>query len=817
MTVVETWRQTPLFGAVGWTLFHSLWEIAIVAVVLAATLLVIRSSRARYAAACVALLATMITFAVTLGLFLTPPEVRGAIHFSRGETASIGSGIPTAAPRKHQLPGLAKILPLTVPLWIVGVFFCYLRHVISWIGGQRLRRRGVCSAPDFWQQQLNTLARRLQLLKPILLLESCFVDVPVVVGQLRPFVLVPLGLLAGLPTTQVEALLLHELAHIRRYDYVVNLFQKSIEALLFYHPAIWWISRVIREERENCCDDLVIATNGNAHEYAVALTTLEATRLDTRRTALAGNGGNLMKRIRRLLYPSEGPSMAFTPLLSAGVLLFAGIITVLQSQATQGASVIASAEQKTQAALLTGVQNPIVPRPLISPRPEITPAGNQGRTAEFDAWMDEVGYIISVAERTAFEGLQTDDERDQFIKQFWLRRDPSPGTPENEFKETHYRRIAEANQRFASSSGGPGWKTDRGRIYVQYGKPDELETTLANRGQQTYAVERWRYAAVDGTYADFEFADFSASGDFRLVQKQGSIPPVPRLPQPISLKMRAPLPKMLEIVSEAAGVTFVIASSDNRGLVTVDVRDALLPQILDAIFLPIGLQYTVEANRVIVTRPTAIAPAETAYRIAAMTSQTGATVTRIQIANNRRIPTDTIRSELQTKVGDPINLATISRDIRALYSLGFFDDVQFETESAGSGMIITFLVKERPLIRAIQYKGPPSVTIAEILQELRNAHTGLTPDSPYSLDRATAAAEVLKSMLVAKGYAQATVGIATDRVPPNAVNVVFVVDEGTLQPGMSDTAPQRSGIAPHESPSCLATARSVVSCRITVT
>jgi hypothetical protein len=83
----------------------------------------------------------------------------------------------------------------------------------------------------------------------------------------------------------------------------------------------------------------------------------------------------------------------------------------------------------------------------------------------------------------------------------------------------------------------------------------------------SYAVERWRYVVVDGTYADFEFVDFSASGDFRLIQKQGSILPVPRLPLPISLEIRAPLPKMLEIVSEAAGVTFVISSSDNRGLV----------------------------------------------------------------------------------------------------------------------------------------------------------------------------------------------------------------------------------------------------------
>src|SRR5439155_11375995 len=165
-----------------------------------------------------------------------------------------------------------------------------------------------------------------------------------------------------------------------------------------------------------------------------------------------------------------------------------------------------------------------------------------------------------------------------------------------------------------------------------------------------------------------------------------------------------------------------------------DVHDALLPEILDAIFLPIGLQYTVDGKRVIVSRRTATAQPQTAYRIAgqiypgsntagtsdlrlselkkgavtkeAITRQANVTVARIQIATNRPIPTATIRSQLQTKVGDPIRLATISRDIQALYSLGFFDDIQFETENDSSGTIITFSVKEKPLIRAIQYKGP---------------------------------------------------------------------------------------------------------------
>ena len=115
----------------------------------------------------------------------------------------------------------------------------------------------------------------------------------------------PVGLLTGLPREQIEAILLHELAHIRRCDYLVNVLQRSVEGLLFYHPAVWWISRVIRAERENCCDDVVVATSGNAHEYAVALAALEENRWSGREPAVAATGGNLVKRIRRLLYPQR--------------------------------------------------------------------------------------------------------------------------------------------------------------------------------------------------------------------------------------------------------------------------------------------------------------------------------------------------------------------------------------------------------------------------------------------------------------------------------------------------------------------------------
>ena len=143
-------------------------------------------------------------------------------------------------------------------------------------------------------------------------------------------------------------------------------------------------------------------------------------------------------------------------------------------------------------------------------------------------WLNEdVGYIITDEERTAFKRLSTDDERQQFIEQFWLRRDPTPDTEENEFKEEHYRRIAYANDHFAS--GIPGWKTDRGRIYITFGPPDEIESHPAGGTYErpyeegggttsTYPFEKWRYRYIDGIGNDvnIEFVDTTMSGEYHM-------------------------------------------------------------------------------------------------------------------------------------------------------------------------------------------------------------------------------------------------------------------------------------------------------------
>src|SRR6266851_3684141 len=330
MTILEVWVGTPLAAAVGWTLLHSLWEGAIISAALAALLMAMRSPRARYAAACVAMLVMMIGFGLTL-VRVMPEGNHGLRTLTTPTSPAWNIRTGTDAPGSSYV-GIAAVVPWRAPFWIAGVCIFYLAYVASWISVCRLRRRGVCCASGHWQKELARLSAQLRLSRPVRLLESCLVEAPMVLGHFRPVILMPLGLLAGLPAGQIEAILLHELAHIRRYDYLVNVLQRWVEGLLFYHPAVWWISRVIRAERENCCDDVVVATSGNAHEYAVALAALEQNRWSGREPAVAATGGSLVKRIRRLLYP-KGPNSAWTALFSAVILMTTAAVVLTAWQA----------------------------------------------------------------------------------------------------------------------------------------------------------------------------------------------------------------------------------------------------------------------------------------------------------------------------------------------------------------------------------------------------------------------------------------------------------------------------------------------------
>ena len=487
MRFLESFVETPIAGALGWALLHSLWQGAILSLAFAAVLLAVRSPRTRYAVACAGMLVMLAGFGFSL-LRLLPEQASGrrkvparVLHLANLSPASGGADRWT--------PNLAAIAPWLGPFWITGVCLFCLWYLVSWISAQRMRRRGVCCASHHWQRELARLGTHLRVSRPVLLLESWLADVPVVLGHFRPLILLPIGLLAGLPPAQMEAVLLHELAHIRRHDYLLNVLQRLAEGLLFYHPAVWWFSGVLRNEREKCCDDLVVSVTGKAHQYALALAALEQNRFSGRQPAMAVTGGNLMKRIHRLLYPK--PTHAPWPSLVA---LAICLVTAGLSWAAWPSAPSKGGPAASQA------QTPSTP------------------TSSYSRWLNEdVVYIIDDAERAAFQKLTTDEERDHFIEQFWERRNPTPGSSPNKFKEAHYHRLAYANQHFRTASGTPGWQTDRGHMLVVYGPPDEIDSHP--KGPQTpLAIEIWMYRHVEGL-GDNEFVTFidrTGRGDFHL-------------------------------------------------------------------------------------------------------------------------------------------------------------------------------------------------------------------------------------------------------------------------------------------------------------
>ncbi|WP_165230107.1 M56 family metallopeptidase [Aquisphaera insulae] len=230
---------------------------------------------------------------------------------------------------------LERWLPPLVAAWGLGVLLLSIRLLGGWLAIRGLVRRGVRPLDGDLEEPLTRLCHRLGLRGPVRLLESARVQVPMVVGWLRPVVLLPATALTGLSSDQLALILGHELAHIRRRDFLVNLVQSLIETLFFYHPAIWWLSSRIRAERENCCDDAAVACCGDRLDYARALAALEELRQGIWSLAPSARGGTLLGRIRRILgiRPTEeamsrttAGTLALTSLLAATafLLLFPG-------------------------------------------------------------------------------------------------------------------------------------------------------------------------------------------------------------------------------------------------------------------------------------------------------------------------------------------------------------------------------------------------------------------------------------------------------------------------------------------------------------
>ncbi|MEP6768047.1 MAG: M56 family metallopeptidase [Acidobacteriota bacterium] len=303
--------DAPAARALARALLDFLWQGAAVSGLLALTDLAARrrgaGPRLRYALSCAAL-AIMVLLPAANFLRRAGARPDSAAPAATASPAldaaagAAGAGPASAASAMGSLDRFGPASRILLAGWFSGVLVLSLRLLVGWRSTGRLALLGTSPARPEILASAERLARRLTLSKPVRILESAALQVPVALGVLRPAVLLPVSSLTGMPVKQIEALLAHELAHIRRHDYLVNLIQSAAETLLFYHPAVWWVSSRIRVERENCCDDLAVAATGDPMVYARALVELEERRNlgQAGALALAADGGQLFGRVARL-------------------------------------------------------------------------------------------------------------------------------------------------------------------------------------------------------------------------------------------------------------------------------------------------------------------------------------------------------------------------------------------------------------------------------------------------------------------------------------------------------------------------------------
>jgi beta-lactamase regulating signal transducer with metallopeptidase domain/HEAT repeat protein len=341
---------------VGWAIIHSLWQGGVIALISAVLLAATRRSRpnVRYGIALVALALMVITPLMTARdtsdqANPEEPTASPAISNNVIDNTSISSAsngltspaqsteprqpinlpAPSIINRANSSPFVEAALPWLVTIWMLGLLLSSVRLIGGFARTRRITRKAASDASRALALRLEILCDRLAITRAVKAVESLSIDVPLVIGAIRPVIVVPLSLVTSLTPFQLDMLLSHELAHVRRNDYLVNLIQTIVETLLFYHPAARWLSERARDERENCCDDIAMKACGvDAREYTATLLVLEEARGQAFNLAAAATGGSLLHRAQRLLtgrpaYLELGPRW-IAGVFTVGAALFAG-------------------------------------------------------------------------------------------------------------------------------------------------------------------------------------------------------------------------------------------------------------------------------------------------------------------------------------------------------------------------------------------------------------------------------------------------------------------------------------------------------------
>jgi bla regulator protein blaR1 len=360
--------------AVCWTLLHSLWQGLLVAV-LAGVIMVLTkksSSSLRYNLLCSLLFLFLAGSGYTFYRQLLPASP-AITHFTPAGVYAPQQAAPVRIMAEpvagHALENGIGVLihyfnthaALVVLIWFIVFLARFVQLLSGLVYTQRIRHYKTSAAPDYWQERLRQLLTKVRISRPVLLLESALIKIPVVVGVLKPAILVPVGMLAHLGPDEVESILLHELAHVRRQDYLLNLVQNLVDTLFFFNPAMIWISSLIRAERENCCDDIAIRETRSRRKLIEALVSFHEYEKSAAGFALsfAAKENQVVRRVRRIVHKTN-PSLnaGERVLLMSGLLILsAAFITINGSHGDKPTGVSAVAARATTVAAPTAIKS----------------------------------------------------------------------------------------------------------------------------------------------------------------------------------------------------------------------------------------------------------------------------------------------------------------------------------------------------------------------------------------------------------------------------------------------------------------------------
>jgi bla regulator protein blaR1 len=340
METLSTFIAEPYLLALGWMIVHALWQIAGVGLMLWLTLQVFgkKSAAFKYRLS-ISALALITTLALGTFIYAIPETNSASYAYGDPDLEHWQQANPNhliEAPSDWMIVSrrIEKWIPTLVQVWFLGAMLFLVRLATSLADIRNLRQKQHDPAESLWQQVLDKQLTSLKMSKPVQLLKSIHVDVPMTYGVWKPVILIPVGLFLQLSPVQLEAIIAHELAHIKRHDYLVNLIQSILEVVFFFHPIFWWINKTAKEQRENACDDLAISTGIAPKDLAYGLANvLNHAKNPTPEIAMAAAKTNnpTLDRIKRIMgvktsstQPTTITSMTMMITLLLGATLMVG-------------------------------------------------------------------------------------------------------------------------------------------------------------------------------------------------------------------------------------------------------------------------------------------------------------------------------------------------------------------------------------------------------------------------------------------------------------------------------------------------------------